>query len=117
MKNKDKCMKLWIGCVAVLMLTVLIDCDVYARETKTQLEINQYVFQPKSNDSKEIRQVDYIGYVLLLRPVEIIKKNAEEILFQERAIITHQEYQREIIDKSGTVAHQRQNGPKVSLTF
>jgi len=99
-------------CVTFIFFTFITAVDLYAYETKSELDINKYVFAEEQAESKEMRKIDYFGHVIFLQPVGYLKDNAESKLFLERAKISHDEN-----EQYSSMNNQNQHGPKIRLTF
>ncbi|MBU1864540.1 MAG: hypothetical protein KKH94_12845 [Candidatus Omnitrophica bacterium] len=111
--NYKKIVRLGIVIMCLLILTTI---DLFAYETKTQLDINQSIFAQKSGTVvKEMRKIDYIGHVLLIKPMEAIKDNTESLLLNNKASVTHDEV--EMHTTSQHIRDTKHGGPKISLTF
>ena len=102
----------------VIFLILFITFDLYAaNENKTQLEINKYVFNKNENDNRELRQIDYLGNAILIKPVSIIKNNTENILLNDIATITHEEINKKEALFRNNIKQKHDDGPKISLSF
>jgi len=102
--------------VIIMFVVFVIAYDLYANETRTELELNQDVFSRKAGTTqREMRRIDYMGNALLITPVERIKSNTEDFLLRNIAILTHEELNTKV--KKNYLLKESDKGPKVQLTF
>lgn len=104
-----------ISLMTIMFLTFFLAVDLYAHGTKTELELNQDVFETEFKQ-REMRQIDYIGNALLITPVERIKESTEEIVLLNKAHITHEEIKNVPVQQN-VMFEKKADGPKISLTF
>jgi hypothetical protein len=90
--------------------------DLSAKETKTELEINQGIFSEKSDQEKELSNLDIVGNSLFLQPVEAVKEGTEEYILLRMGKITHDDMENTLQQKNSLFEHKA-DGPKISVTF
>ena len=105
--------KVRIIIIVAIFFTFFTAMDLYADEGKTQLELNQDVFDVEEEVAvSEMRTIDIAGNMFILKPVEIVKRSTEKILLMDKIIITHQEIEQDVASY-----RRKDGGPKVRLTF
>lgn len=102
--------------VLSLIFAAVVHAEDLGKE-KTQLDMNKAVFKEVSEPAeKELKMIDYIGNAVLLKPVEVVKKNT-----QEKVLLNKMKFEHTALDMSGNgknpFKRNRSEGPKLSLHF
>ena len=58
-----------ISLMVLVFLMLFLSIDLYADQTKTQLELNKDIFDQKTKSDRYMRRIDFVGNTLFIKPV------------------------------------------------
>lgn len=110
-------MKILLDMFLCFILSLVFSSNLlYADELKkTQLDQNKFVFRQEQSIQADATAIDYIGNVMLLKPVEVIKDETEDILLNKFEF-RHTEMDNDPAYKNNFIS-KNHDGPKISLSF